>query len=70
MKSNIFAIYKGKEYQAGMRADGSVILRSNDEKDIRSQCFFRRHWLFYVISNQRRCIIELANGKINQTIRN
>ena len=34
MKSNIFAIYKGKEYQAGMRADGSVILRSNDEKDI------------------------------------
>ena len=34
MKSNIFAIYKGKEYQAGMRADGSVIVRSNDEKDI------------------------------------
>ena len=34
MKSNIFAIYKGKEYQAGMRADGSVILRSTDEKDI------------------------------------
>lgn len=25
----------------------------------------RRHWLFYVISNQRRCIIELANGRIN-----
>ena len=52
MKSNIFAIYKGKEYQAGMRADGNVILRSNDEKDIRSQCFFRRHWLFYFISNK------------------
>lgn len=34
MKSNIFAIYKGKEYQAGMRADGSVILRSDDENDI------------------------------------
>lgn len=34
MKSNIFAIYKGKEYQAGIRADGSVILRSDDENDI------------------------------------
>ncbi|MDI9215837.1 MULTISPECIES: hypothetical protein [Clostridium] len=34
MKSNIFAIYKGKEYQAGIRADGSVILRSDDESDI------------------------------------
>lgn len=34
MKSNIFVIYKGKEYQAGMRADGSIILRSYDENDI------------------------------------
>ena len=36
MKSNIFAIYKGKEYQASIRADGSVILRSNDKSDIRN----------------------------------
>lgn len=34
MKSNIFAIYKGKEYPAGIRTDGSVILRSDDESDI------------------------------------
>ena len=34
MKSNIFATYKGKEYQAGIRADGSIILRSNNENDI------------------------------------
>ena len=34
MRSNIFSIYKGKEYQAGIRADGSVILRSDDESDI------------------------------------
>ena len=34
MKGNIFAMYKGKEYQAGIRADGSIILRSDDENDI------------------------------------
>jgi len=34
MKGNIFAIYKGKEYQAAVRADGNIILRSNDENDI------------------------------------
>jgi hypothetical protein len=34
MKGNIFAMYMGKEYQAGVRADGSIILRSDDENDI------------------------------------
>ncbi|MGL5085560.1 MAG: hypothetical protein ACRC68_07550 [Clostridium sp.] len=34
MRSNIFAIYKGKEYYAGMSPGGSVILRSDDENDI------------------------------------
>lgn len=34
MKGNIFAMYMGKEYQAGVRADGSTILRSDDENDI------------------------------------
>ena len=34
MIGNIFAIYKGKEYQASVRVDGSIILRSYDERDI------------------------------------
>lgn len=34
MKGNIFAMYMGKEYQAGVGADGSIILRSDDENDI------------------------------------
>ncbi|QLY81502.1 hypothetical protein [Clostridium intestinale] len=34
MKSNIFAIYKGKEYPAGISADGRFVLRSDDENDM------------------------------------
>ena len=34
MKNNVFAIYKGKEYQADVRSDSSIILRSYDENDV------------------------------------
>lgn len=30
MKNNTFAIYEGKEYAAGIKADGKIILRSED----------------------------------------
>ncbi|RIW30398.1 hypothetical protein D3H55_16825 [Bacillus salacetis] len=33
MKNNTFAIFNGKEYSAGIKADGRIILRSQDPKD-------------------------------------
>ncbi|MEC0305035.1 hypothetical protein [Terribacillus saccharophilus] len=32
MKNNTFAIYEGKEYAAGIKADGKIILRSEDSQ--------------------------------------
>ncbi|MFP7254772.1 hypothetical protein SFC02_10755 [Terribacillus goriensis] len=32
MRNNIFAIYHGKEYAAGIKADGKIILRSEDSQ--------------------------------------
>ena len=41
MRNITFAIYKGIEYSAGIKADGSIVLRSNDICD-ESKGFFEK----------------------------
>lgn len=34
MENITFALYKGKEYSAGLKKDGTIVLRSNDSQDL------------------------------------
>lgn len=36
MKNGLYAIYNGREYEAGVKEDGSITLRSNDSNDLKN----------------------------------
>ena len=43
MRNITYAIYNGIEYSAGVKADGSILLRSNNNAD-ESKGFFEKNW--------------------------
>jgi hypothetical protein len=61
MKNGTFALYMGKEYEAGRMPDGKIVLRSDDPKDEKNgfALYQRGGIIKYIKSVEKREVEEL-----------